>query len=198
MIQPRPTPVRTPSSGPPPYPPPEGAGKRTARVGLATWLSVVPGLGQVYNRQPKRAAVFFFGVIALFVITLNIPGATGQLLALGKPEGSALGPATVTAITYDTGRNARTAELTYGDGVKRYIIAPADLAVGERVASGPDAGSGLGLIEVLVQILSLLIFMTTFFLALIFWYDAMHDARRTAQERNGQREPGGRWWLFHR
>jgi hypothetical protein len=26
----------------------------------------------------------------------------------------------------------------------------------------------------------------------------MHDARRTAQERNGEREPGGRWWWFHR
>src|SRR5438874_2514748 len=50
----------------------------------------------------------------------------------------------------------------------------------------------------LVEMLSLLVFITTFLLALTFWYDAMHDARRTAQERNGEGQPGGRWWLFHR
>ena len=42
------------------------------------------------------------------------------------------------------------------------------------------------------------IYTSVFFLALTFWYDAMHDARRTAQERSGEREPGGRWWWFHR
>jgi protein-S-isoprenylcysteine O-methyltransferase Ste14 len=108
-------------------------------------MSVVPGLGQIYNRQPKKAAVFLLGVIGLFFLTLNIPGATGELLALWKPRGSAM-----------------------------------------------------VLLSLLVEMLSLLVFMTTFLLALTFWYDAMHDARRTAQERNGERAPGGRWWLFHR
>jgi hypothetical protein len=119
--------------------------RHRASVRLATWLSAVPGLGQLYNRQPKKAAVFLFGVVGLFVLTLNIPGATGELLAFWKPRGSAM-----------------------------------------------------VLLSLLVELLSLLIFMSTFFLALTFWYDAMHDARRTAQERNGEREPGGRWWLFHR
>jgi hypothetical protein len=145
---------------PPPYPPPEGEGnashpfstgegkrgtRRRASVKLATWLSAVPGLGQLYNRQPKKAAIFLLGVVGLFLVTLNIPGATAELLAFWKPRGSAM-----------------------------------------------------VLLSLLVEMLSLLLFMSVFFLALTFWYDAMHDARRTAQERNGERKPGGRWWWFHR
>lgn len=105
----------------------------------------MPGLGQLYNRQPKKALIFLLGVVGLFLLTLNIPGATAELLAFWKPRGSAM-----------------------------------------------------VLLSLLVEILSLLVFMSTFLLALTFWYDAMHDARRTAQERNGERKPGGRWWLFHR
>jgi TM2 domain-containing membrane protein YozV len=134
---------------PPPYPPQEGEGKRgarrSARVILATWLSAVPGLGQLYNRQPKKAAIFLLGVVGLFLVTLNIPGATAELLAFWKPRGSTM-----------------------------------------------------VLLSLLVEMLSLLLFMSVFFLALTFWYDAMHDARRTAQERNGERKPSGRWWWFHR
>jgi hypothetical protein len=132
VVERHPTPVLTPPD-------------RRASPRLATWLSAVPGLGQLYNRQPKKAAVFLLGVVGLFYVTLNIPGATAELLAFWKPRGSAM-----------------------------------------------------VLLSLLVEILSLLLFMSTFFLALTFWYDAMHDARRTAQVRNGEREPGGRWWLFHR
>jgi arabinogalactan oligomer/maltooligosaccharide transport system permease protein len=114
-------------------------------VRLATWLSLIPGLGQLYNRQPKRAAAFLLGVLILFFVTLNIPGATAELLAVWRPRGSAM-----------------------------------------------------VLLSLLVELLSLLLFMTTFLLALIVWYDAMHDARRSAQEINGLRKPAGRWWLFHR
>jgi arabinogalactan oligomer / maltooligosaccharide transport system permease protein len=126
-------------------PPALTAPRRRASVRLATWLSAVPGLGQLYNRQPLKALIFLVGVVGLFLVTLNIPGATGELLAFWKPRGSAM-----------------------------------------------------VLLSLLVEMLSLLVFISTFLLALTFWYDAMHDARRTAQERNGQREPGGRWWLFHR
>jgi arabinogalactan oligomer / maltooligosaccharide transport system permease protein len=119
--------------------------ERPARVRLATWLSLIPGLGQLYNRQAKKAAVFLLAVAGLFLVTLNIPGATAELLALWRPRGSAM-----------------------------------------------------VLLSLFLQILSLLLFMATFFLALTAWYDAMHDARRTAQERNGERQPEGRWWLFHR
>jgi len=119
--------------------------RRPANVPLATWLSAVPGLGQLYNRQPKKAVIFLLGVVGLFLLTLNIPGATAELLAFWKPRGSAM-----------------------------------------------------VLLSLFVEILSLLIFMSVFFLALTFWYDAMHDARRTAQVRNGERKPGGRWWWFHR
>jgi arabinogalactan oligomer/maltooligosaccharide transport system permease protein len=119
--------------------------QRRASVRLATWLSAVPGLGQLYNRQPKKALIFLLGVVGLFLVTLNIPGATGELLALWKPRGSAM-----------------------------------------------------VLLSLLLEMVSLLVFIATFLLALTLWYDAMHEARRTAQERNGQRQPGGRWWLFHR
>ena len=125
--------------------PPVLTPRRRASVRLATWLSLIPGVGQVYNRQPKKAAIFLLGVIGLFLLTLNIPGATGELLAFWKPRGSAM-----------------------------------------------------VLLSLLLEMISLLVFIATFLAALTLWYDAMHDARRTAQERNGQRQPGGRWWLFHR
>jgi arabinogalactan oligomer / maltooligosaccharide transport system permease protein len=117
--------------------------RRSVRV--ATWLSLIPGLGQLYNRQPKRAAAFLLAVVALFFVTLNIPGATAELLGVWRPRGNAM-----------------------------------------------------VMLSLLVEMLSLLLFMSTFLLALIAWYDAMHDARRSAQEINGLRDPGGRWWLFHR
>jgi hypothetical protein len=84
-------------------------------------------------------------VIALFVVTLNIPGATADLLAWWKPRGSAM-----------------------------------------------------VWLSLLLEMLSLLLFIATFLLGLTAWYDAMHDARRTAREINGERLPKGRWWLFHR
>ncbi|HET7376222.1 MAG TPA: 50S ribosomal protein L2, partial [Anaerolineae bacterium] len=48
-------------------------------------------------------------------------------------------PAKVTTIEYDPNRSARIALLTYADGVKRYIIAPVELKVGDMVMSGPKA-----------------------------------------------------------
>jgi hypothetical protein len=132
VVELQPSPVVTPA-------------QRRASVRLATWLSAVPGLGQLYNRQPKKALIFLFGVVGLFLVTLNIPGATGELLAFWKPRGSAM-----------------------------------------------------VLVSLLLEMISLLVFIATFLAALTLWYDAMHDARRTAQERNGQRQPDGRWWFFHR
>lgn len=123
----------------------ERAPRRRRSVRLATWLSAVPGLGQLYNREPLKALTFLVAVIVTFVVTLNIPGATAELLAWWKPRGSAM-----------------------------------------------------VLLSLLLEMLSLLLFMGTFLLGLTIWYDAMHDARRTAQEANGDRLPGGRWWLFHR
>ena len=142
MVQPKPAPVVNPLPDPP------HKGEEVSRhrgVRLATWLSAVPGLGQLYNRQPRKAAIFLLAVVGLFFITLNIPGATAEVVMFWKPRGS-------------------------------FMV----------------------LLSLLLQMLSLLLFMTTFLLGLIFWYDAMHDARRTAQEINGERKPGGRWWWFHR
>jgi large subunit ribosomal protein L2 len=44
-------------------------------------------------------------------------------------------PATVVAIEYDPNRQARVALLNYADGEKRYMLASADLKVGEKVLS---------------------------------------------------------------
>ncbi|MDO8669149.1 MAG: 50S ribosomal protein L2 [Candidatus Buchananbacteria bacterium] len=44
-------------------------------------------------------------------------------------------PATVATIEYDPNRNCRIALLNYADGEKRYIIASADLKVGEKLLS---------------------------------------------------------------
>lgn len=133
MVQPKTS--LTPTPAPP----------RRQSVRLATWLSIIPGLGQLYNRELKKAVIFPLGVVFLFLVTLNIPGATAELLAWWKPRGS-------------------------------FMV----------------------LLSLFVEMLSLLLFIATFLGALTFWYDAMHDARATAQEINGLRRPGGRWWLFHR
>ena len=48
-------------------------------------------------------------------------------------------PAKVAAIEYDPNRSAHIALLHYADGEKRYILAPARLAVGAELSSGPGA-----------------------------------------------------------
>ena len=48
-------------------------------------------------------------------------------------------PATVKTIEYDPNRSANIALICYADGEKRYIIAPNDLKVGDKVLSGPEA-----------------------------------------------------------
>ncbi|NEQ33850.1 MAG: 50S ribosomal protein L2 [Leptolyngbya sp. SIO4C5] len=53
-------------------------------------------------------------------------------------------PAKVAAIEYDPNRNARIALLHYEDGEKRYILHPANLAVGSTVVSGPGADLEIG------------------------------------------------------
>ncbi|TVQ05978.1 MAG: 50S ribosomal protein L2 [Leptolyngbya sp. DLM2.Bin27] len=53
-------------------------------------------------------------------------------------------PAKVASIEYDPNRNARISLLHYEDGEKRYILAPAGLAVGSTVISGPDSPLEVG------------------------------------------------------
>src|SRR2546423_1232623 len=53
-------------------------------------------------------------------------------------------PAKVAAIEYDPNRSAYIALLYYGDGEKRYILAPQRLRVGAMVVSGPDADIRVG------------------------------------------------------
>jgi len=47
--------------------------------------------------------------------------------------------ARVAAIEYDPNRTARIALLHYADGEKRYIIAPLEVRVGDKLMSGPSA-----------------------------------------------------------
>ena len=48
-------------------------------------------------------------------------------------------PGKVASIEYDPNRSARIALIHYADGEKRYILAPAGIAVGQTVVSGPQA-----------------------------------------------------------
>ena len=52
--------------------------------------------------------------------------------------------ATVKTIEYDPNRSARIALVVYGDGEKRYIIAPNGLKVGQTIASGPGVAPEIG------------------------------------------------------
>lgn len=48
-------------------------------------------------------------------------------------------PARVERLEYDPNRSAHIALLLYADGERRYIIAPQQLGVGDRILSGPQA-----------------------------------------------------------
>ena len=52
--------------------------------------------------------------------------------------------ATVKTIEYDPNRSARIALVIYGDGEKRYILAPNGIKVGQVIASGPGVAPELG------------------------------------------------------
>ncbi len=52
--------------------------------------------------------------------------------------------ATVMAVEYDPGRSARLALVQYADGEKRYILAPNDLKVGQKIRNGADAAAEVG------------------------------------------------------
>ena len=53
-------------------------------------------------------------------------------------------PAKVAAIEYDPNRNCRIALLHYHDGEKRYILAPRDLKVGDRLQNGQGSDIRVG------------------------------------------------------
>lgn len=58
----------------------------------------------------------------------------------------------VVGVEYDPNRSARIALIEYADGEKRYIIAPAGIEVGQKIANGkgvsPDVGNALPLSEI--------------------------------------------------
>ena len=60
--------------------------------------------------------------------------------------------ATVQTLEYDPNRSAFIALVQYEDGEKRYIIAPQDLKVGDKIVSGPEAdikpGNALPLLNI--------------------------------------------------
>jgi large subunit ribosomal protein L2 len=53
-------------------------------------------------------------------------------------------PAQVVAVEYDPNRTSRIALVQYGNGVKRYILAPVGLKVGDSVVSGPGSDIKVG------------------------------------------------------
>ncbi len=140
MLDAKPPPVETAST-----PSPIAAPRRVLNPGRAAWLSLLPGLGQLYNGQLRKAPVFFLGVPGLFFASLSIPGITAEFLAWWRPRGSL------------------------------------------QVA-----------LSVILELLSLLLFIGVFLFGLIFWYAAAHDARASASELNAGQPTTGRWWLFRK
>ena len=53
-------------------------------------------------------------------------------------------PAVVKTIEYDPNRSANIALVAYADGEKRYILAPKDLKVGQKIMSGANADITIG------------------------------------------------------
>lgn len=51
---------------------------------------------------------------------------------------------TVTAIEYDPNRTANIALITYKDGEKRYILAPLDIKIGDKIISSDNADIKIG------------------------------------------------------
>jgi len=66
-------------------------------------------------------------------------GAKRRLRAIDFKRDKLGVPGRVAAIEYDPNRSARIALIYYADGEKRYILAPAELGVGDTVKSGGDA-----------------------------------------------------------
>ncbi len=112
---------------------------------VAAWLSLIPGLGQLANRQPGKAVVFFGGVLLLFFLSFSLPGVTTEFLAWWRPRGS-------------------------------FQVS----------------------LSVILELVSLLLFIGVFLAALLFWYAAVHDARRTALDARSSTASTGRWWLFRK
>lgn len=129
---------------PTPLPSPTVSGRRLDPR-RAAYLSILPGLGQLTNGEPAKAAVFLGGVIALFALSFSVPGLTTDLVGAWRPRGS--------------------------------------LMVS---------------LSVILELISLLVFIGLFLGALVFWYASIHDARLSAIERNTGKASPGRWWLFHR
>ena len=53
-------------------------------------------------------------------------------------------PGVIATIEYDPNRSARIALVVYGDGEKRYIIAPNGIKVGQVISSGPGVAPEIG------------------------------------------------------
>jgi large subunit ribosomal protein L2 len=53
-------------------------------------------------------------------------------------------PATVEAIEYDPNRNVRIALVKYEDAEKRYVLAPLEIKIGQKISSGIDAEIAVG------------------------------------------------------
>ena len=53
-------------------------------------------------------------------------------------------PGTIATIEYDPNRSANIALVNYADGEKRYIIAPKDIKVGQKIVSGQNADIRIG------------------------------------------------------
>lgn len=122
-------------------------------MAVKVYKPVTPGLRnmtgysfeEITKSKPERSLVVvrkkFAGRNSYGRITVRHQGGGNrQLIRLVDFKRDKHGiPAKVAAIEYDPNRTARLALLVYGDGEKRYIVAPLGLQVGDAILSGAQA-----------------------------------------------------------
>jgi large subunit ribosomal protein L2 len=111
---------------------------------------VVSGFQEITDKEPEKSLIFskknWSGRNNMGRLTVRHRGGGSKKLVRMvdfKRDKDGV-PARVAAIEYDPGRTARLALLVYADGEKRYILAPAGIAINDVVSSGPDADIKIG------------------------------------------------------
>jgi large subunit ribosomal protein L2 len=112
------------------------AGRRNASVNMHVEVTKFKPEGSLLSPRPKNGGRNNTGIV---VSRGRGGGAKKQYRMVDFKRRDRDGiEATVSAIEYDPNRGAHIALLTYKDGVKRYIISPLNIKVGQTVISGSD------------------------------------------------------------
>lgn len=105
---------------------------------------VLPDFKEISKKSPEKSLLLplrkkggrnFYGRITM----RRRGGGHKRMYRVIDFQGKEILPGKVISIEYDPNRSARIALIQYPDGKKRYILAPADLLVGEKIESRKEA-----------------------------------------------------------